>query len=232
MAMMSFFINPNGILHLNTSTFLIHPDLTTAAIGGITEDATKVNYYTPEFSGFQFGVSYTPDEGDGGQFANRLDSNGDFENVFGAGLTYNKDYGHYNVNAGLVGETGSAEATGTEDLQAWQVGGTVQCKQTGISLAGSYGDWGNSSHPVNSNAETHFWTAGIAYEADKAGVSATYFDSEHADNNYKSVVIGADYKVADGLTPYIETTFFEADEAGTNIDNEGNVVLIGTYVNF
>lgn len=223
-----FYINSSGTL--GDASFLIHPDLPTADNGGITEDATKISYYTPQFSGFQLGVSYTPDEGDGGQNVTRLDTNGDFENVIGAGLTYNRDYDSVAVSAGVVGERGDSELSGLKDLQAWQAGASITFSN--ISLAASYGDWSDSGRVIGDNDDTTFWTAGAAYEMGNAGVSATYFNSEHADNNYKSLVIGADYKLADGLTPYVETTFFKADEVGTSVDNEGNVVLVGTYVTF
>lgn len=69
-----FYIKSNGIL--SDTAFLIHPDLPTAAIGGVAEDASKITWYSPRFSGAQLGFSYTPDQGDGGQIATRNEING------------------------------------------------------------------------------------------------------------------------------------------------------------
>ena len=49
--------------------------------------------------------------------------------------------------------------------------------------------------------------------------------------------IGADYKLAPGLVPYVEVSFFEADDnvtdvAGASEDNEGTVFIVGTALNF
>jgi hypothetical protein len=223
-----FYINRTGTS--GTADFIIHPDLPSANTGGITEDASKVTYYTPIMSGIQLGLSYTPDEGDGGQQVTRIDNNSNFENVFGAGLTYNGDIQDIKVSAALVGETGNAEISGTQDMNAWEIGSTLTWRD--VTVAASYADWGDSGLATTSNEDSSFWSAGMAYEVNKAGFSATYFHSDHASDTYETLVIGADYQLADGLTPYVETSFFEADEGSTTNDNKGNVVLIGTYINF
>ncbi len=223
-----FYINATGIGGL--ASFLIFPDLPTADIGGIAEDATKVTFYTPNFSGFQFGVSFTPDEGDGGQVASRLDSNGDFENVFSAGLSYEGEWDNIGLQASIVGETGDSELALTEDLNAWQAGLALSFND--ISVAGSYGDWDDSGLASGSSADTDFWTAGIAYAKEDWGVSATWFDSDRGGNDYESLVLGVDYTPVSGLTPYAEVTFFDADEAGVALDNDGTILLLGTYLNF
>lgn len=121
-----FYIMSAGIT--GTATFLIHPDLPTADIGGIAEDSTKITYYTPQFSGFQFGLSFTPDEGDGGQFATRSETGGDFENVVSAGLSYENEWDGVGFAAALVGETGDSEDGSTEDLGAWQLGASLSIR--------------------------------------------------------------------------------------------------------
>lgn len=131
-----FYIMSSGIT--GTAAFLTHPDLPTADVGGIAEDATKITFYTPRISGFQLGLSYTPDEGDGGQFATRSETNGDFENVFSAGLNYENTWDGVGLVAALVGETGESEDGSTEDLGAWQ--GGLALTYAGFSVAASYGD--------------------------------------------------------------------------------------------
>ncbi len=145
-----FYISSAGFA--GTAAFLIHPDLPSAAIGGIAEDATKITYYTPRMSGFQLGISYTPDEGDGGQLATRSKAVGDFEDVVGAGISYENEWDGIGLMAALVGEAGDSENNSTADLGAWQAGAVLSYAD--FSLAGSYGDWDDSGMAPGSGQET------------------------------------------------------------------------------
>lgn len=226
-----FYINKNGVLGASPY-FLFHPDLYSAATGGIAEDAAKITYYSPRFSGFQVGISYAPDNGDGGQFATRNNTNGDMENVIAAGLNYEGGWDGIDFSAAIVGERGDSEVSTMEDLGAWQAGATLGF-ENGISIAGSYGDWNDSGLTKGSTrGGTDFWTLGAAYSVDAWSTSLTYLSSDHADDRYHSAVAGVEYDLAPGLTPYAELTYFKADEFGTSVDNRGTVLLVGTYLNF
>jgi len=238
-----FFINSLG--SAGTASFIIHPDLPSAFIGGIAEDATKIVYYTPVWSGFQLGVNYTPDQGDGGQLALRDEFDANYENVFDLGLSYNNEFDGIQISAAIVGEIGKGETLITgpafvvatsdlEDLRAWQAGLLLGYK--GFSIAGSYADWGDSVSFVDPSldpVDSDFWTLGVAYAQDEVwGISATYLDSDNAGDEYQSLVVGADYTLAPGLTPYVEMTFFDADEEFNPDNNNGTVLLVGSYLNF
>ena len=62
-------------------------------------------------------------------------------------------------------------------------------------------------------------------------------DAEQTDgtliNETQNIVVGADYQLAPGFTPYVEAAFFELDDGDTgNRDNDGSVVLVGAELNF
>lgn len=225
-----------------TSPFILSPDLpiangagTAAGISGAfgsSEDATKITYYTPRFSGFQFGLSYTPDAGNSGTAASfTSDVNGDFENVFNAGINYNGKIQKVGVAASLTGEFGDSEAVATEDLAAWALG--LNLNYMGWSFGGSYGDWNDSGQAVGgSNTDADYWTLGLGYASGPYGASITYLDSEYGNNDFSNLSVGVDYKLAPGLVPYAEVSFFEMDLAGTTVDNDGTVFLIGTQLSF
>lgn len=223
-----FYINSTGIL--SASRFLIHPDLPTADVGGIAEDATKLTFYSPQFHGLQLGVSFAPDEGDGGQRVVRSDVSGDYANVFSGGLAYARQWQQVSLSAALVAEWGESESPATHDLGAWQLGASAS--YLGFSLAGSYGDWDDSGTAIGAGLDTDFWTVGGAYAWNDAGVSLTWLESERGGNRFNNAVLGADYTLAPGLVPYAEVSFFEADEGAALTDNEGTVILLGTYLNF
>jgi len=223
-----FYQNISGV---GSPAFVIHPSLPTADTGGIKEDATKLTYYSPNLSGAQLGVSFTPDEGNGGTAAGfTSDTNGDFENVFGLGLTYGTKSGDLDIGLSLAGEFGDAENAGTEDLSAWTVGASLGYQ--GFSVAGSYADWNDSGKATGSNQDASNWSLGAAYENGNYGVSLTYLESENANDDFTNYVFSADYTIAPGLTSYAEVSFFEADENGAVVDNDGSVVIVGTSLAF
>lgn len=213
--------------------FLFLPNLPTKFAGGATEDTTKIVYYTPKFSGFQFGIDYAPDSGNSGTaagFTTDADA-GDFENLVQAGLSFEHDFDNgIGLLTSIVAEFGESEVATTEDLAAYQAG--IKLSYAGFSGVISYSDWDDSGQAAGSGADADFWTAGLAYESGPYGVSATYLDSDNAGNEFSNFVVGADYQLAPGLVPYAEVSFFEFDEAGTTVDNEGTLVLIGSTLTF
>ena len=85
---------------------------------------------------------------------------------------------------------------------------------------------------------------GGAYEFGPFAASVTYYDStvEHGkiattpDAEFRNVSVGADYKLAPGLMPYVEVSFFETDngvaDTATTVDNNGSVFIVGTQLTF
>lgn len=148
-----------------------------------------------------------------------------------AGLSYEHEFENgVDVLTSIVGEIGESEDPTFEDLAAYQVG--LKLGYQGFSVAGSYGDWGDSTLAVGAPGDTTFWTAGAAYETGPLGVSVTYIDAEQVNNEFNNIALSADYQLAPGLVPYAEVSFFEFDEAGTAIDNEGTLFLVGSTLTF
>ena len=228
------FVNVGGV---GTGAFIISPDLPLDAglRGGAnsTENASKIVYYTPRFSGFQGGVSYAPDSGNRGTaagFTTDADPQ-DAENVFDLGINYTGQFDQVGVAASATGSFGSAEAAATEDLRAFALG--LNVSYMGFTAGGSYGDWDDSLQATAASGDASFWDVGLGYETGPFGVSVSYFDSELNDNDFNNFVIGADYKLAPGLVPYVEVNFFELDPAAAGVpSNDGTAVLAGTQLNF
>lgn len=216
-----------------------------------TYNATKFTYYTPKYAGFQIGVSYTPQLADRGQLLNRADNTG-VKDVVDAGISYeNTFFGAWKFAAAATGEwasstRGAQGATGpgtinvpygTDDISSYNVGALVGYK--GVQIAGSYGDWDESGI---AGASGNYYTGGIGYETGPIGLSATWINSSLDDvggstNKFNNIVLGADYKLAPGLTPYAEVSFFDYDSGpaggtSTNYNNTGTSVILGTQVAF
>jgi predicted porin len=227
----------------NTARFLATPDLVLGyGVGNLgnetQENLNKVTYYTPRFSGFQLGVSYTVNSTDRGQVVLRTDNTaGRAENIWSGGISYDNTFGDVGVAIAATGEWGNSEVAATEDLRAWNVGGKLSYE--GFSLAGSYGDWGDSLRTATLNADdTDYWTLGGAYEYGPFGASVTYLDSTYDNgtglgkNDWQNISVGTDYKLAPGLTPYAEINFIKMEAPGTVNDNDATVFIAGTQLSF
>jgi hypothetical protein len=197
------------------------------------ENATKVVYYTPKWNGLQAGVAYVPTEDGSGQTLSLADNTANTsENIWVAAVNYSGQFEGVTVGLAATGNWGDAETAAAEDLSAWQVGGKLG--YMGFAAAASYGEW-NDSNVAAGLDDSDFWTAGLAYETGPWGVSVTYLDSTYevgaGDNDFTSWSVGADYKLAPGLTPYVEFTDFDADPAA-GAANDGHVFLVGSSLNF
>jgi len=225
------------------------------------ENLNKVTYYTPRFAGFQLGVSYLPDQTNRGQGVvnsaiipnptgpDRTDKNsGLSDNIWSGGVNYHNKFGDIGVTLAATGEYGQAQDSAYERLRAWNAG--AKLSYMGFSIAGSYGDWGKSNTLKTANAnDTSYWNVGGAYEYGPFGVSVTYLHSQldcgdgsdsvaladcsgAGKNKFSNVSVGADYKLAPGLTPYAEVSFYNQNSADNFNDNKGYAGIVGTQLNF
>lgn len=217
-------------------TFIVRPDLATSHGGtqtpGVTENAGKVTYYSPSFSGLQLGVSFAPDTDARGQNLTAANAGGlgaNQEDVFSGGITYNRQFDQVALGLSATGEMGSTSlAAGGQDLEGYALGASVGV--AGFNFAASWGD-------MEANfGEGDYWTAGVAYDFDAFGASVTYLDSEvdvaGGDNEFENLVFGIDYAAAPGLTPYAEVSMFEYDGVAAGDDNDGTLFIVGTQLAF
>ena len=236
-------------------TYITSPNLPTGDEETKAGNANKVTYYTPRFSGLQFGVSFTPDTGDRGSAAGvgTDSSTTDYGNVFAGGLNFESDIADgVGLQASAIYETGTAEegVTATtddrNDLNAYSLG--LGFDFEGFSVAGNWADLGDSGQLTTAtvNDESSYWSAGAAYENGPYGVSVTYLESTQGngtaatgtantgENEFNNIVVGADYQMAPGLVPYVEASFFEFENGSTNSaqDSSGTSVLVGANLAF
>lgn len=227
----TYFANTTGSSFITTPALYAEHGSVTSYGDKTAYNSSKINYYSPRFSGIQLGLSYTPDLDDRGQTVARADTTGSFSDVIEAGLNYEGDWDGFGFAAAATGLWGDAKVTGNEDLEGWNAG--LAFNYVGVNFAGSYGDWGNT---LGAGTSSDYWTLGGAYDFGPFGASVTYLDSTvdtgAVDNDFNNLVVSADYSLAPGLTPYVEASFFDANSGGTGVDNSGNVVLIGTELAF
>ncbi len=180
------------------------------------------------------------------------------QNIWTGGVNYDNKFGDFGFTAAATGEWGNAEVQTPgvkyENLAAWNAG--AKLTYMGWSFAGSYGDWGNSNSVSTAQSkDTWYWDVGVAYEYGPFGASVTYLNSQFdcgklasvlgstgncgtagagstGKNKFYSVSGGVDYKLAPGLTPYAEFTYYDQNAAVSVNDNKGYVGIVGTQLNF
>lgn len=196
------------------------------------EYSRKVTYYSPEVSGFQFGVSYVPDAANLGfesmdiqrrtkkatipnyQFA--------IKDGVAAGISYKYSFtDNYHLRASFTGEHGKVipfemvndkavlSDNKFRNLNTYNVGAELKIYDT--SIAGSYANHlksftGKNANLVDNKATTSLYSIGLRHNIGKVGVSSTYFESNHRKNGLRAVTLAAEYKVMPGLLPYAQWT--------------------------
>jgi len=228
--------------------FITAPDLpvehgpTTGFSNDLWGNDNKVTYYTPRFSGFQLGVSYAPELANRGELTNRVETGSTaYSDIWEGGINYEGQFDQIGFAAAATGEMGKApkvlSGTDKQDIRAWNGGAKVA--YMGFSLAGSYGDWRDSTATEGTNTKADYWTVGGAYETGPFGASVAYMESKIKptgfENKFKDVSAGIDYKLAPGLTPFVEYTWYKLDPSGagtSGFSNKGDVVLVGTQLSF
>ncbi len=137
-------------------------------------DNTKVTYYTPRFSGFQFGASYTPELA-GDQRALGTDNTaGSTDQQTQLGLNWNGTLGDASVRAAAGYSKSQGEAANTNDAKQWSAG--VQISMMGWSFGGGYQKADTQAGAASTNVQRDeiayrlaatykigVWTAGIEY---------------------------------------------------------------------
>ena len=204
------------------TTYLLDPE------DQLNSDQTKITYLTPEFSGFQAGIHFTPSsDGEGKSGAERTaDDGGDYENMVGVAANYAADFGGFNVLVGAGYLFGEA-VDGGDDYKAYDVGLNVGFG--GFTVGAAYvaiTEWADAD---SDEADTIQLGAQYEFDAWTFGANAALTTEDlraggEIDTNIYSV--GATYSVAPGLAVYADSAFIDSDTG------DATVFLVGTAVSF
>lgn len=164
-----------------------------------TRYADKLTYLSPVFNGFQAGVSYTPDVGEGTSSRTFGVASDDVVNAFGDawelaaryegqfdrfGLTLGAGYTHVSLEEERPAQTAGTVYTGlvrnafTDDRDLWNVGGTVTFGGFGFGALYSQDDRGEIAQDLSTSA---------------ALTAAQQRASYTTDSDSETWVLGADY---------------------------------------
>ncbi|GFZ83447.1 porin [Elstera cyanobacteriorum] len=209
---------------------------------------TKLVYYTPVFSGFQAGISYTPEQGSAGRDNARskiAKSSNLYRDLVSVGATYNKSFGDVALAIGAGGQWGSKKdsiaAQGvTGDYAVWHLGATLGYK--GFTFGGHYFDNGDAF--LAKGDDQIGWQLGLTYETGNWAVGANYarVDTDYArrgrkDDTDTAYGLGVAYQLAAGLSLQADVIKFDAESQTTGLKagkskNDGTLFTFRTRVDF
>jgi outer membrane protein OmpU len=230
--------------------------LTTGLIGNLDYDHVasgyndKLTYITPVFSGFQAGVSYTPDSS-GYAVANGVDVDdinqelGDawelaarYEGQFNAvRLALGAGYSRTDVERVLA-----VPAIGdrTDDITTWNVGGNVGFGPFNFGAAYLKSDNGDVSiggAATSRDSDTKTWVLGADYTTGPFVIGVSYLDQEQehgtTDLDSKRYSGGVTYTYGPGMSfrGSVHHVEHDANVAGVR-DIDGTSLLLGTQIGF
>jgi outer membrane protein OmpU len=223
-------------------------------------DSTKISYYSPRFSGFDFGLSYqlTNDETDDARSHRQIKNGGTTgqESAIQMALRYSGKFNDVGVKAGLSYAAITAKETRAasvntqafEDPSGYQAG--IELTMAGWTVGGGYINWSDvlRSHdtpvfaakgaPVDDatsiNLGVHYkmgpWTIGANYLAEESEGTAAVAANEQNE----AYSVGFRYQLAPGLRLIGELVLFDhqGETAAPNDTNDGSMLLVGTQLSF
>lgn len=227
-----------SFLGLNTGTHYYQSH------SGMTGDANKVGYVTPDFSGFQAGVSYSPNSGTGQATGSNLDANA---NAVELAAQWSGSFS--DVSIGIGGSYGFSDdqssTNGTrppEDARGYTVGGLVGF--AGFQVGAMFFDNGDSNCAAATTTcdDGDGWNVGASYNFGPGSASIMYQQGEDdIDGNGRSdestiIHAGITYTIADGLSTHLNGYWFDLEnESGSGVQtnsNDATVVILGTRITF
>jgi predicted porin len=171
-------------------------------------DVFRITYFTPRFSGFQFGASYAPgdNEDSGGALANNRDNS--VHDAFSFGANYVESFDGIDVAVSGGYGTASCDSDGSTDddgvltqscmddtTTAWNAG--AQVSFSGVTIGGSYAE--ASDDPAVGDMEG--FDLGISYGQGPWSASATYYHGERdlADAEWDTIHVSGRYALGPGI---------------------------------
>lgn len=224
-------------------------------------DATrsqKIVYITPNFGGFQLGVSWSPNGGHESTQVSGFHSgmpesvDGEQRNIVDAYANYTRDFDGWGINAGLGGSwtlSTGGKGSGVDKNDYYQGGLNLTFGSFSIGAAGEYyHDY--ASFGDDSSGDGWVVGGGMAYNIDAwtVGLQYSYADWEFTrrvddipqndnddDRRINTVALSGNYDMGPGISldATVQYVWANADGGHTNGDNYNSLGIgLGTAFNF
>ncbi len=196
----------------------------------VSAKSDKLTYISPVFSGFQAGVSYTPDSDNSRALSGNASDNDDTtasSDIWDFAARYeNKisDTVDYRFGAGYTlaqTETGTAD-----DRQAWNVGLDFNISDFGVGAAYQVDDLGDATD------DAHYTVVGVDYTMGAVVYGASYYNKDDNVNNvdFDRYSVGATYTYGPGMTFNGSVGYYDIGQGAQNVN--ATAVMLGTNIKF
>ncbi len=187
------------------------------------EELTKISYITPNFHGFQAGMTYAAagsakndsvvrSTGTTQTYDATMITAAYAASIDGVGMAVSGGYGfNTNFTAGTV----------DGNIEQWNVGARVMYK--GFSIASSYKDF-----DAKNTLDGHVWDVGVAYEMGPCAMSLAYIAGEAESNTNSTMLLSGKYNMAAGVDAFATVGWGDYETA----DNDGWAVITGMMLSF
>ncbi len=169
-------------------------------------DANKVSYFTPRISGFQAGVSFTPNNNGTGGSQAQFRTAGAQSNIFAAAANYKNTFNDVSIAFGAGYQTGKTDWGGAR-RSVWNAGAKVGFG--GFSIGGNYGVDNRGA-----GASDKVWVVSASYGTGPWAVGAGFLQGKRAGVKYRRVGGGATYSLGTGVTLTADVNFEKQSNSG------------------
>ena len=185
-----------------------------------TEDAPKISYFTPRLSGFQLGVSYTPDTDAHDPIANGFGvspENSSFEQVFEIAANYAGEIGSVELGVDVFYVTGELGSQPAMDPKEMGVGASLGF--AGFTLGGAYktSDELSGGYVTTTGAEETVWTVGLSYGTGPWTVGVAYIEAEVEAGSFETstdfLQVGGGYSLGAGVDLGLDIQFINNESS-------------------
>lgn len=207
---------------------------------GSSGDANKIAYYTPSFSGFEAGVSFTPQSDVEGQAAGSDVSTA--TNIIETSVAYGAEFQGVAIGASLGYRHADADdntsGSTVADISAWRAG--LKLGFGGFEIGAGYGSNGDSACQDGTQCDAgENVQVGLGYDYGAGRIALGYAagwetNNDGTEDEIEAYNISMDYGIAEGLVAYGDLVHARSDNGltGAANENEGTVLLVGTAVFF
>jgi predicted porin len=207
----------------------------------LTSDAEKITYFTPRMSGFQLGVSYTPERAqDIASYAGPAGNAdaGDQSEVVEIGANWTGKMGGTSV--GVSGSWGEASeevsSAAGDDREEYTLGMKASMNNITVGFRFNNDNQGTSG----GNTDREAWQIGVRYKSGPWGMGVQIANNEvgqgagAGNDEARAIEIGGSYSIGPGITMVGGVQVHDlSDSAGDPAqENEATVFFIGTFLGF
>ncbi|WP_169566026.1 porin [Sneathiella limimaris] len=197
-------------------------------------DADKITYFTPRFSGFQLGVSFTPDgdeeTGTGASPYAVIKDEGAEDEAYSIGANYTGKFSGVALNASLGYDL--ITRTTSDDTDEISAGFNVGI--AGFTFGAGYKYTDNDGG--TDDLERQDLNLGVTYGQGpwEIGVQYAYVEEDDAaDGELNAVVVGGNYVLGPGITAFGGVQFFDGDGSLEGSEGEdATIFFVGTALSF